>query len=241
MPRRSAFTLVEMLIVVAIIGILLSLSLAGLSAAVAQARVLKCGVNLKNIGLAWTLYLENNRGFFPQYGQHVWWYYGGHDPCIYDFRRLGLDHRPLNPYVNLQLRGEKGAEIFRCPQDRPIYSTDERHKGVTEGHSTYDYFGNCYILNPLVLYLDNPQTPVPERDRFSFENVEVDHASLVLTGDCQWYYCINEGPWDAAFHGAADQANLLFLDGHVSYTQLTPGKDTTAAYTFSPRVIKEEP
>jgi prepilin-type N-terminal cleavage/methylation domain-containing protein/prepilin-type processing-associated H-X9-DG protein len=240
MRRRSAFTLIELLIVVAIIGILMSLSLAGLSAAIAQARILKCGANLKNIGLAWMLYLENNKGLFPQYKQHVWWYYGGNDPCIYDFTGLGMDHRPLNPYVNLQLRGEKGAEVFRCPQDRPIYSTDESRKGVTGRYSTYEYFGNCYILNPLVLYLDNPLTKVVELDRFAVDNVEVDHASLVLTGDCQWYYCINGGPWDAAFHGPTDKANLLFLDGHVAYTQLTPGKDTTSTYTFSPRVIKEE-
>lgn len=238
--KRTAFTLIEMLVTIAIVGVLLSLSLMGLSAAIGQARILRCGTNLKNIGLAWTLYLENNRGLFPKYGQHVWWYYGGHDPCVYDFMKLGLDHRPLNPYVNLRLRGEKDAEVFRCPQDRPIYRTDESQKGVTAGYSTYAYFGNCYILNPRVLFLDNPQTKAVEMDRFGVANIEVDHASFVLTGDCQWYYTINGGPWDAAFHGSVDKANLLFMDGHVSYTQLTAGQDTTSAYTFNPRGVKED-
>lgn len=240
LPKRPAFTLIELLVTIAIVGVLLSLSLMGASAAIREARILRCSTNLKNIGLAWTLYLDNHEGLFPKYGQHVWWYYGGRDPCIYDFSGLGLDHRPLNPYVNLELRGEKGAEVFRCPQDRPIYSTDESKKGVTAGYTTYAYFGNSYILNPLVLYLDNPKTKVVEMDRFGVANVEVDHSRFVLTGDCQWYYYVNGGPWDAAFHGSPDKANLLFMDGHVSYTQLVAGKDTALDYTFSPRVVKEE-
>jgi prepilin-type N-terminal cleavage/methylation domain-containing protein/prepilin-type processing-associated H-X9-DG protein len=239
LPKRAAFTLIELLIVIAIIGVLVSLSVMGASAAIGQARILRCGANLKNIGLAWTLYLDNNQGLFPKYGPHIWWYYGGRDPCLYDFTKLGMDHRPLNPYVNLQLRGEKAAETFRCPQDRPIYSTDENKKGVTEGHSTYEYFGNCYVLNPAVLYLDNPETKVLELDRFGEANVEVDHSSFVLTGDCQWYYYVNEGPWDAAFHGSSNKANLLFLDGHVSYMELVAGKATAPGYTFDPRVPRK--
>jgi prepilin-type processing-associated H-X9-DG protein len=69
----------------------------------------------------------------------------------------------------------------------------------------------------------------------SIHFVQIDHASMVLTGDCQWYYAVNNSRWDAGFHNDHDQVNLLFLDGHVRYTQLTRGESWTDSYNFIPR------
>src|SRR5688500_17277015 len=62
---RRAFTLAELLIVIAIIGVLISILLPTLSSARRSANAAKCLAQLRDLGLAFQQYAQDNRRAFP--------------------------------------------------------------------------------------------------------------------------------------------------------------------------------
>lgn len=63
--QRAGFTLVELLVVVAILGILVSMLLPAIQHARESARYIRCCNNLRQIGLATHMYRDLQRGYFP--------------------------------------------------------------------------------------------------------------------------------------------------------------------------------
>ncbi len=78
-PRaRRGFTLVEMLIVIAVIGLLAAILFPVFGRVRETGRRTACSNNLKQLGLAFTQYRQDNNGRFPGAGQYQKWQNGGH-------------------------------------------------------------------------------------------------------------------------------------------------------------------
>ncbi len=110
MTRKKAFTLVELLVVITVIGLLIGLLLPAVQAARESARRLQCGNNLRQIGIALTMYVDSQgtSGVFPDAAQLP-------DPSITSKPSL---REVLNPYI------EKNAAVFHCPNDTSSRNTD---------------------------------------------------------------------------------------------------------------------
>ena len=99
--KHNSFTLIELLVVIAIIAILAAMLLPALSAARERARSVACLSNLKQFGLAWAIYQENNNDWSP----------GGFYNSYYSF------YAPNNTRWFEQFEGDQliDKNVTRCP------------------------------------------------------------------------------------------------------------------------------
>jgi prepilin-type N-terminal cleavage/methylation domain-containing protein/prepilin-type processing-associated H-X9-DG protein len=126
MPHRNgAFTLIELLVVIAIIAILAALLLVSLKAAKEESLGIKCMSNMRQMGLGWQMYAEDNRGFFvlasggnptnADLDQYAWTQQTedftdntyNYDPSV------DITVGPLYPYIN-------SYWVYRCPSDTSV-------------------------------------------------------------------------------------------------------------------------
>ena len=241
---RKGFTLIELLVVVAVIAVLLAILFPAMRRARAVAKRIGCQSNLRQIALAWNVYLDDNDGRFYQAGNAHLDYGGwqgtrnqGAEPCP----------RPLNAYLALPaiVETEDGAEVFCCPGD---------HGGVP-GYALYEkayrFQGTSYQTN-IMLIGPNQMLVLPDRFQTLHEEVNkrlrnltvgrVDSASrLLLIGDFGWINQWKPIPHPseelkelAEWHGRPDCHNLAFLDGHGEFLCIQKGFYVTDEYSVLP-------
>jgi prepilin-type processing-associated H-X9-DG protein/prepilin-type N-terminal cleavage/methylation domain-containing protein len=120
--RSSAFTLVELLVVIGIIAVLISMLLPTLNRARESARSLKCLSNLRQLAIATIGYCNNNKYFFPGQGGK-----GGNpvDSWIFFSDVPANDDNPTDPsYIDnstlqpyLGAKGDVLKAFMRCESD----------------------------------------------------------------------------------------------------------------------------
>ena len=200
-PNRASplgFTLVELLIVVAIVSLLAAILFPVFGRAREKARQSNCTSNLKQIGLALKQYAQDYDGSYPTTKSSH-----SNDPLTPEDESLGAlrgsGFRAANDPLSLPVvlvSYLKNTQIFVCPSGRKV---------LQELGNTYQYNGNKSLLTP--------------------DQEEADSAGFLLLWDNYSYKTVT--PIGATVNPTPNLGkperhcahfnnfNQLFLDGHV--------------------------
>jgi len=243
---RRAFTLIELLVVIAIIAILAAILFPVFARAREQARKTTCLSNLKEIGLASLMYVQDYDEQFP------WLMMDGRNQDT----ATGLSKQmPFTPTYPIQLNGIRGLfmeykfqpyvknyQLFACPTlkaDAPIMGADG---GVMNEYGSYGYaYGGvgaipsprmtplelfCRLLGPV---LGAPYNTGNPQDYFIAGQAlaQIGKPSDSIVAFCNSYgahMAVRDSQVvPASFGGTGENATgatlAVFADGHAKFKQ----------------------
>jgi prepilin-type processing-associated H-X9-DG protein/prepilin-type N-terminal cleavage/methylation domain-containing protein len=187
-PRARLFTLVELMVVIALIAVIAALLLPAVTKARDKVRTTECSSNLRQVMLATVMYLEANDEVFPPQ-------YGGFDALLYYPNHAEV----ATVYGNYQCYIEPYAEsfdVFMCPSS---FQTQ------ANARFAYDYAANVLMDGRNFGFFNN-------RTINGIKQSVSDWAYVADTNN-EWIHMA--APWHIEARHLG-RVNVGYLDGHAS-------------------------
>lgn len=218
-PHHRGFTLIELLVVIGIIAVLAAILFPVLSQAREAGRKTTCLSNLRQIGSAVSLYLQDYDECFPNNG----------DPMLWMGRRWRW---PLQPYLafsahrdpvdpgNPNLSSGGGVHVLACPSDP---TAGAAYDGTSYAYAACFYHTPAQVNGMVTTDLYGP-TAVACASQSLSQVTYPSQKALVS----EWL--TNHEPPARSWWQWGGGRNYLFVDGHVKYLQSTSIKPAVNGY-----------
>jgi prepilin-type N-terminal cleavage/methylation domain-containing protein/prepilin-type processing-associated H-X9-DG protein len=224
LPVRTngAFTLVELLVAIAIIAMLAGLLFPTLARATAAARRAKCAGNLRQLGLATQMYWDDNAGACFRYRSAitnngaVYWF-GWIEDGAEGLRAYDATQAALYPYL-------QGHGVELCPA---LTCTGTKFKLKAKG-ATYGYGYNLFLsaaMNRPARNIGRVSNPAGIALFADAAQVNVWQAPASPSNPMleEWYYVDDNDSQPNGHFRHQQKANALFCDSHVGTEKALPG------------------
>ncbi len=203
--RRSAFTLVEILVVLGIITLLAAILFPAFARVREGGRSASCQENLHQIGLATAMYAGDYESHFPLGGDpidlhsNVW--------SAQDGGKWGAVVPTLKPLPGVMAPYLKADATWRCPSDFGFSHAEGHPMSLLNTYpSCADKWGMSYFYNTRLALKGKTLAGVQAYDDFlPYDTYGPDQISLFYDADGSWH------------GGEKDERryNVLMADGHV--------------------------
>jgi len=208
------FTLIEVLVVVAIIGILASILMPVLSKARKKARIAVCMNNQKQINLALVMFTDDNDDYLPRNSGHVTW---DDQLSDYDGRTPLTDAQKAPGNLTKAEFGDDYGQVYRCPLYEEVTTANvEMSYAITVrgSHKAQQGLINGSESTNITEVSDPDETIMLfDYNRNGYTRLGRANFNVARCTDL-FNWEVNSGDKGEMMHGGLD-VNYLFVDGHV--------------------------
>jgi prepilin-type N-terminal cleavage/methylation domain-containing protein len=220
-PAR-AFTLIEVLVVAAIMGVLAAILLPALGRAKLAAQRADCVSNLREMGVATELYLGDNAGLAfnksaPANAAGQQWWFGWLGSGAEGQRPFDLTTGVLYSYLH-------GTDTRLCPSfdyTSPLFKLKGTNVIFSYGCNSYLFAGPGQSPVPVTSLL-HPATTVFFSDAGEVNDFEAP-ASRTHPMFEEFYYVDTNSSYPNGQFRHSQMANVIIADGHVDLEKPVPG------------------
>jgi prepilin-type N-terminal cleavage/methylation domain-containing protein/prepilin-type processing-associated H-X9-DG protein len=148
--RQGGFTLIELLVVIAIIVLLAAILFPVFATARGKARSTRCLANLKQIGHALSMYMDDYDGYYPwgidpadHYHPEIWDSFPNWQAWL---PYMPFLHVTLQPYI-------KSTEIWHCAADRGFDDLEDHGLPLDGRPTAFAALGTSYMYRTELTFL----------------------------------------------------------------------------------------